>query len=210
MKIQKKQIEKNKVTIYALHLNYGGIEKNICTKANILSKIYNVEIVSLYKLTNKPVFDLNKQVKVTYLTENIKPNKEEFFNTIKSKNILKIIKEGLYSIKVLYLKHKLINKSLSKCNSEIIISTRIDFTEKLIKYNKYNNIKIAEEHIYHNNNKKYLKRLYKTLKKVDYLMPSSDYLTEFYKNKYLEYSYKIKTNKMPIESDYKLSSSKKL
>ena len=39
-------------------------------------------------------------------------------------------------------------------------------------------------------------------------MPSSDYLSEFYKNKYLEYSYKIKTNRMPIESDYKISTLK--
>ena len=200
-----KYIEKNKVTIYALHLNYGGIEKSICTKANILSKKYDVEIISFYKLIDKPVFDLSKKVKVTYLTENIKPNKEEFINAIQEKNITKIIKEGLYSLKVLYLKNLLINKSMSECNSEIIISTRIDFSEKLIKYNEYKNIKIAEEHIYHNNNKKYFKKLYKILKKVDYLMPSSNYLTDFYKNIFLKYSYKIKTNEMPIESNYKLS-----
>lgn len=200
-----KKIEKNKVTIYSLHLNYGGIEKNICTKANILSKKFNVEIISLYKLTTKPVFNLDKKVKVTYLTQNLKPNKEEFLNALKSKRIIKIIKEGLYSIKVLYLKNKFINKSMEECNSEIIISTRIDFTEKLIKYNKFNNIKISEEHIYHNNNKKYFRKLNKILKQVDYLMPSSNYLTEFYKNKFLNYSYKIITNKMPVESNYKLS-----
>jgi len=91
------------------------------------------------------------------------------------------------------------------CNSEIIISTRIDFTEKLIKNNEYNNIKIAEEHIYHNNNKKYLKRLKRVLKNIDYLMPSSDYLTNFYKEKYIEYTYKIKTNEMPIETDNSIS-----
>ena len=203
-----KYIEKNKVTIFSLHLNYGGIEKNICTKANILSKKYNVEIISLYKLTQKPVFYLDKKVKVTYLTQNIKPNREEFNKALKSKNIIKIIKEGLYSIKVLYLKNKLLNESFKNCNSEIIISTRIDFTEKLIKYNEYKNIKIAEEHIYHNNDKKYLKKLNKILKKVDYLMPSSNYLTKFYKDKFLRYSYKIKTNNMPIESNYKLSTLK--
>ena len=45
------------------------------------------------------------------------------------------------------------------CNSEIIISTRIDFTKKLIKHNDFNNIKIAEEHIYHNNDDKYLNKI---------------------------------------------------
>lgn len=205
---KKYKIDKNKLTIYALHLNYGGIEKSICTKANILSKYYNVEIISLYKLTDKPVFSLNDNVSVKYLTDNIKPNKEEFIRSVKSKNPIKIIKEGLYSIKVLYLKDILLSKSMVNCNSGIIISTRIDFTEKLIKNNEYNNIKIAEEHIYHNNNEKYLNRLYKILKNVDYLMPSSDYLTNYYKELFIKYRYKIKTNVMQIETNNKISNLK--
>ena len=208
--INKKEenLEKGKVTIYALHLNYGGVEKNICNKANILSKLYNVEIISLYKLTDNPVFELNKNVKVKYLTENIKPNREEFKKSLKGKNIIKILKEGLYAIKVLYLKNTLITKSMINCNSEIIISTRIDFTKKLINNNEYNNIKIAEEHIYHNNNIKYIKNLSKILSKVDYLMPSSNYLTNYYKNIFIKDSYKIITNKMPIETDNTLSNLK--
>ena len=202
---KKYKIEKNKVTIYALHLNYGGVEKSICTKANMLSEFYNVEIISLYKLTDKPVFNLNKNIKVKYLTNNIKPNREEFKNAIKSKNIINIFKEGLYSIKVLHLKSTLITKSMIDCNSEIIISTRIDFTEKLIKNNEFNNIKIAEEHIYHNNKDKYLNRLNKVLKNIDYLMPSSDYLTNYYKELFTKYRYKIVTNIMPIETNNSLS-----
>lgn len=205
---KKETIEKNKISIYALHLNYGGIEKNICTKANMLSEIYNVEIISLYKLTDKPVFNLNDNIKVKYLTKNIRPNKEEFITSIKNKKIINIIKEGLYAIKVLYLKQTLLTKSLINCNSEIIISTRIDFTKKLIKNNEYNNVKIAEEHIYHNNNQKYLKDLNDILKKVDYLMPSSNYLTNYYQKLYPEYSHKIITNEMPIETDNSISNLK--
>lgn len=203
-----KNIEKNKVTIYALHLNYGGVEKNICTKANILSKIYDVEIISLYKLTDKPVFKLNKKVKVKYLTENIKPNREEFKKAIKEKRIFKILKEGFYAIKVLYLKDTLITQSMISCNSEIIISTRIDFTKKLLKNNEYKNIKVAEEHIYHNNDKKYLKDISKILKEIDYLMPSSNYLTDYYKNLNKKYNHKIITNDMPIETDNSISNLK--
>ena len=129
-----KKIKKNMVSIYSLHLNYGGIEKNICAKANILSKKYNVEIISLYKITDKPVFNLNKNIKVTYLSEKIKPNKQEFKTAIKDKNIINILKEGLKAVKILYLKNKLLNKSMSNCNSEIIISTRMDFTKKILKY----------------------------------------------------------------------------
>ena len=202
------KIKKNKVSIYALHLNYGGVEKNICTKANILSEIKDVEIISLYKLKDKPDFKLNDNIKIKYLTTNIKPNRKELKETLHSKNIINIIKQGIYSIKVLYLKHTLITKSMINCNSEIIISTRIDFTEKLIRNNEYNNIKIAEEHIYHNNNTKYLNKLHYILKSVDYLMPSSNYLTNYYKELFTEYRYKIITNNMPIETDNKLSNLK--
>lgn len=202
------KIKKNKVSIYALHLNYGGVEKNICTKANILSEIYDVEIISLYKLKDKPDFKLNDNIKVKYLTTNIKPNRKELKEALHSKNIINIIKQGIYSIKVLYLKHILITKSMINCNSEIIISTRIDFTEKLIRNNEYNNIKVAEEHIYHNNNTKYLNKLHYILKSVDYLMPSSNYLTNYYKELFTEYRYKIVTNNMPIESDNKISNLK--
>lgn len=198
----------NKVTIYALHLGYGGVEKNICEKANILSNIYDVEIISLYKLYDKPAFIVNPKVKIKYLT-NVKPNRNEFKNAVKSKNIKFILKEGFYAVKVLYLKNGLITKSMIECNSKIIISTRAYFSLKLIKNNEYNNIKIAEEHIYHNNNSKYIKKLGFILKYVDYLMPSSEYLTDYYKSIYSKYDYKIKTNKMPIEGSNKLCDLKK-
>lgn len=198
----------NKVTIYALHLGYGGVEKNICEKANILSNIYDVEIISLYKLYDKPAFIVSPKVKIKYLT-NVKPNRNEFKNAVKSKNIKSILKEGFYAVKVLYLKNSLITKSMIECNSKIIISTRVDFSLKLIKNNEYHNIKIAEEHIYHNNNSKYIKKLGFILKYVDYLMPSSDYLTDYYKSIYSKYDYKIKTNKMPIEGSNKLCDLKK-
>ena len=198
-------IIKNKVTIFALHLNYGGIEKNICDKANILSKIYDVEIISLYKLNKDPSFKLNEKVRVKYLTNNIKPNRNEFLDALKKKKIIKIIKEGFKSIKILYLKNKLVTDSMINCNSSIIISTRIDFTLKLIKNNEYENIKIAEEHIYHNNNTKYLNQLNYVLKYVDYLMPSSDYLTNYYKKLFVKNSYKIITNRMIIETDNSIS-----
>lgn len=198
----------NKVTIYALHLGYGGVEKNICEKANILSNIYDVEIISLYKLYDKPAFEINPNVKIKYLTS-VKPNRNEFKNAVKSKNIKSILKEGFYAIKVLYLKNSLLTKSMIECNSKIIISTRAYFSLKLIKNNEYNNIKIAEEHIYHNNNSKYIKKLGFILKYVDYLMPSSDYLTDYYKSIYGKYDYKIKTNKMPIEGSNKLCDLKK-
>ena len=48
-----------KVTIFALHLGYGGIEKSIASLANALTERYDVEIVSTYKILEKPAFYLN-------------------------------------------------------------------------------------------------------------------------------------------------------
>ena len=42
-----------KVTILALHLGYGGVEKAISSLSNILIDKYDVEIISVYKLYDK-------------------------------------------------------------------------------------------------------------------------------------------------------------
>lgn len=203
---KKQNIEKNKVSIYALHLNYGGIERDVINKANMLSKNYNVEIISVYNLLDKLPYNIKDNVKITYLNDKkIYPNKSKFLKALKSKNIFNIFKEGLYSVKVLYYKNNMLIKSMIDCNSEIIISTRADFSLKLINYNNYKNIKIAQEHIYHNNKKTYFKKLKKILNGVDYLMPSSNYLTNYYKEKYTKYAYKIVTNQMFVETDGSIS-----
>lgn len=70
-----------KVSILSLHLGYGGIEKSIVALANLLCESYKVEIACVYKLYDKSVFELDKRVKVKYLTK-IKPNKKEFHEII--------------------------------------------------------------------------------------------------------------------------------
>ena len=44
-----KKESNNKLTIMALHLKPGGIEKFISTTSKFLAKYYDVEIVSVYK-----------------------------------------------------------------------------------------------------------------------------------------------------------------
>ena len=96
-----------KVSILALHLSYGGAEKAITDLANVLSDDYNVEIISTYKILNKPAYDLNKNVKVKYLIKDLKPNREEFKKSLRKFHIIKLFKEGFKSIKILYLKKHL-------------------------------------------------------------------------------------------------------
>ena len=94
-----------KITILALHLGYGGVEKSIASLSNILVEKYEVEIISVYRLYDKPAFEIDSRVKIKYLLDaNLSPNKKEFKEAIKSKNIIDILKEGIKSIKILKLK----------------------------------------------------------------------------------------------------------
>ena len=79
-----------KITILALHLSTGGVEMAIANLSNILVKKYDVEIISTYRITDKPAFKIDERVKIKYLMTDLKPNPEEFKSAIKSKNILKI------------------------------------------------------------------------------------------------------------------------
>lgn len=169
-------MEKKKISIFALHLSFGGIEKAISSLANMLCDDYQVEIISVYKICEKPVFFINENVKIKYLT-NVVPNKKEFLNAVKKINILKIVKEGITALKVLLIKNKELNKAVKECNSDIIISTRWDFNKKI---NIQNKILVAWEHAHHNNNKKYINKLKKSVKHFDYLIPVSKALTNYY------------------------------
>lgn len=171
-----------KVTILALHLGYGGIERTLTDLANNLVDFYDVTIVSTYKLYDKPVNILNKKVKVEYLTE-LKPNKAEFKDAIKKIKIKSIIKEGFNAIKILYLKKKLMIDYIKKCNSDVIISTRDIHNYWLGKYAKKNTLKIGWEHNHHHGNMKYANKIIDSCKKLDYLVLVSKDLTKFYEEK---------------------------
>ena len=190
-----------KITILALHLGYGGVEKAISTLSNILIEKYEVEIISVYKLYDNPAFEINPNVRITYLLDrNLSPNKKEFKEAIKNKKILDIFKEGFKSIKILYLKKAKMKDAIKHITSDIIISTRIEHNELLSKYGSENSIKIAQEHTDHKNNQKYINSLVKSCNNIDYFMPVSKELTEFYK-KYLDNT-KTKCVYIPHSLDY--------
>ena len=94
-----------KITILALHLGYGGIEKFISNIANMLIEDNEIEIISIYKLYDIPPFYINPKVKITYLIENLKPNREELYDRI-NKRVDEMFKEGLLKeAKKLYKKN---------------------------------------------------------------------------------------------------------
>ena len=162
-----------KVTILALHLGYGGVEKAISSLSNILIDKYDVEIISVYKLYDKPAFYIDDRVKIKYLLDTeLSPNKKELKDAIRTKNPIKILSEGLKSVKILKLKSSKMIDAIKNIDSGIVISTRIEHNKLLSKYGN-------------KENEKYIKDLVESCKNIDYFMPVSQMLTDFYK-KYFE------------------------
>lgn len=166
-----------------MHLGYGGAEKAIISEANILADKYEVEIACTYKLYDKPAFPLDERVKVTYLSETLKPNKEELRKAIQDKAILSILKEAWTSIKVLHYRTASIKEVVKKSDADIIVSTRYLYHKILAKNKKPGVITIAQEHNHHNNDEKYIHQMIQAIEGIDYFMPVSQELTDFYSDK---------------------------
>ncbi len=172
-----KSINDNKITIFALHLGYGGIEKYISSLCQMFDK-FDIEIVSTYKVLKKPVFDYGK-AEITYLI-NDKPNREEFRRARERKNIFLIIKEGIKAITLLYKKRAYNIEAIEKTNSKYIITTR-DFHNELVgSYADDRIIKIATEHNYHNDDQEYIDKVVTSVYNTDYFVLVSENLRKFY------------------------------
>ena len=139
-----------------MHLGYGGAEKAIISEANILADKYEVEIACTYKLYDKPAFPLDERVKVTYLSETLKPNKEELRKAIQDKSLFRILKEAWTSVRVLHYRTASIKKVVRESDADIIVSTRYLYHRILAKKKKPGVITIAQEHNHHNNDEKYI------------------------------------------------------
>lgn len=172
-----------KVTILALHLGYGGIEKAITDLANNLSHEYSVTIASTYKLYDNPVYELNKKVKVEYILEDRLPNNKEFKNYLKHFRLIKAFKEGIYGFITLIKRKKLTINYIKNTNTDVFITTRI-FHNKLVgKYANKDINKIGWEHNHHNGKRKYFKKVCSSAKNLNYFVLVSKSLTSDYKKK---------------------------
>ena len=179
-----------KISILSLHLGFGGIEKSVAALANILCDRYEVEIACTYKLYDKPSFFIDSRVKIIYLTEGVKPNKDELKAAVSSKNIIKIFSEGCKSFNILHLRKKTMINYIKNSDSDVIISTRDIFDEWLSIYGKEETLKIGWEHNHYHGNMKYAHNIVAVNKNLDYLVLVSDSLRKFYKKKMGNYSCK--------------------
>ncbi|WP_159636254.1 glycosyltransferase [Erysipelothrix anatis] len=134
-----------KIYITSLHFKHGGVENVIASISNLFIETgYSVEILCIYDL-GKPAYKINDDVKITYLT-NLKPNREQLSNAIRSKNPFRILKEGIYSTRVLFARKYSLIKAIKRIKNGTIISTRNEHSVLLSKYGSKDVFKIAQLH----------------------------------------------------------------
>lgn len=168
---------KKEIYITALHLAHGGVEMAISLMSNaFVKKGYSVTILSLYNL-GEPAYAISPKVKIEYLTE-VKPNKEEFLLAVKSKNPLRILKEGIYAQKVLRLKKTALIKRIKQINEGIVISTRNEHSVLLSRYGKQNVLKVAQLHHDHCFDESLLSDIKNRYGNIDYFTLLTDQLTK--------------------------------
>lgn len=170
-----------KVTILALHLGYGGIEKSIAALANLLVDDYEVEIISSYQLLDKPAFEIDPRVEIRYLITKFKPNREAWKASIKHLRPISFVKESFNSVMTLALRRSTMIRAIENCHSDIIISTRDLFNTWLGNYGKKSCYKIGWEHNHYHGDMSYADKVTKSAKNLDALVLVSDSLRKFYK-----------------------------
>ena len=175
-----------KIAILSLHLGYGGVEKAIVSLANSLAKQnkYEIEIVSIYHLYDKPVFTINAKVKIKYLlSPKLSPNKKEWKEALHNLKLITLGKESLKSMKILYKRRKNMINYLKNTDADVIISTRIFLNELLSEYGNNNALKIGWEHNHYHDNMKYATDVIRSAKNLNYFVLVSKDLYKFYNNK---------------------------
>lgn len=185
-----------KVTILSLHLGYGGAERCITNLANSLVDKYNVEILSVYKLYDKPAFNIDKRVNVRYLTD-VLPNRDDIRYDLKHLKIFSLVKDFFYALKVLNLKKKRTIDAIDACDSDIIISSKVYFNKLLGEYKNDGIRAIGWEHNYNNHTKKEIKEFINSCKYLDDVVMVNKELQEFYQKKFSEYGLKCVVRYIP-------------
>ena len=110
-------------------------------------------------------------------------NKEKFMEACRKKNPIKILKEGFYSLKVLYARRKSMVNYIENKKCDVMISTRDLFNYWVSSYAKDKVLKIGWEHNHFHGNDKYATNVINSCKNLDYLVVVSNDLQKYYSHK---------------------------
>jgi len=156
------------LTIFALHLGYGGIEKAVCSMANMFADRYKVEIISVYDMPNAPAYRIDERVKVRYLLNDV-PNRDEWHAAIEAKVPGAIVKESLRAVKILRDKRRGVIDAIRSIKDGVIITTRHEDNMLLSKYGSPKALKIAQLHHDHRFEKGIVEGFKKSYGNIDIL-----------------------------------------
>lgn len=134
-----------KVRILALHLAFGGIEKAICSMANLFAERCEVEIISVYNMPDAPAFPLDERVSVRYLLRDI-PNREEWKAALNGRDISGLVRESLRAVRILRDKKRAVIEAIRGISDGVVITTRPEDNVLLSRYGKPGVLKIAQLH----------------------------------------------------------------
>ena len=134
-----------KVYIIALHLAFGGIEKAVCSMANLFADKYDVRIVAVYNMPDSPAFPLDERVKVCYLLEDT-PNREEWKSALKGLRPAVLARESARSLRILREKKQCVIGAIRSIDRGVVITTRHEDNLLLSQYGSPQVLKIAQIH----------------------------------------------------------------
>ena len=167
-----------KVTFLLLHLNYGGLEKQVTTLANELSKSYDVELVVLYDLLNgKSFYELNDNINVKFVLSYGPIRIKELKEMLKKFKIIKFFKSLAKDIKLIFTKYCGVKKIVNNLKTDAVISSRIEFSKQI---KRRDILTISQEHSYIETSG-YIKKVKKSFKNIKYLVVMTDKARENYK-----------------------------
>lgn len=159
---------------------FGGIERFITTLANGLSKNYEVTIVANYgKEVEKLAFKLGSRVRVVFLSP-ATPEEVSLKQILVSFKFWKILPELRRRFDINSERKWVFKKYLSVLDTDVIITDRALHSFLVKKYYRGRARLIATDHNYHQNQKRYVRKLEKSVTSFDYLVVPSKELQRFY------------------------------
>lgn len=166
-----------KITFLLLHLNYGGLEKQVTTLANELAKSYDVELVVLYDLLNgKSFYKLNDNIKVKFVLKYGPIKAKQLKEMLKKIKIIELFKSLAKDIKLIFTKYFGVRKIVNNMKTDVLISSRIEFSRQIKRRDL---LTISQEHSYVDT-PSYVKKVKKSFKNIKYLVVMTDKAKENY------------------------------
>lgn len=160
----------------------GGIERFVSTLALMFYKGFEVEIIVNYGKNNESLsFNLPEGIKLTFLSSK-QPEEVSMKNFIANLRWHKIPAELKRRANINFTRNRVFKNCLKNLQTDFIITDRAIYNSLVNKFYRGSAKKVATDHNFHQDNRKYIRELKKSLRNYDALVVATDELKNFYKN----------------------------